>query len=138
MCLDCAGVYGLHMSPSRGALRATQNRRKKGTYFRTAFLAKTNENVRKKSSKRSPNGWVYFGGERPGALLGHLWGPSPFLNTENEPKVPPGAANYSKSDPKEAQKCKKWLQKCPWKPEWTQSELLWQFFVQKKCDNGKV
>ena len=38
VCLDCAGVYGLHMSPSREALRATHKPNKNRVYFRCGFL----------------------------------------------------------------------------------------------------
>ena len=36
--LDCAGVYGLHMSPSLGALRMTKKLKKTSTYFRTPLF----------------------------------------------------------------------------------------------------
>ena len=37
VCLDRAGAYGLHMSPSLEALRAPPKSKKKGTYFTTTF-----------------------------------------------------------------------------------------------------
>ena len=38
VCFDCAGAYGLHMSPSHGALRATQKSKKKGNLFENRFF----------------------------------------------------------------------------------------------------
>ena len=33
VCLDCAGAYGLHMSPSLGVLRVTKKLKKKSKLF---------------------------------------------------------------------------------------------------------
>jgi len=38
VCLDCAGAYGLHMSPSLGALRATQKSNKKRDIFQNRLF----------------------------------------------------------------------------------------------------
>ena len=51
MCLDCAGAYGLHMSPSLGALRVTKKMKKKRNYFRATLFCKKNGNVKKKTPK---------------------------------------------------------------------------------------
>ena len=39
VCLDCAGAYGLHMSPSLEAPDATQNNEKKHMCFKYAFFS---------------------------------------------------------------------------------------------------
>ena len=40
MCLDCAGAYGLHVSPSLGAVRVANKWRKATTYFRTVIFCR--------------------------------------------------------------------------------------------------
>ena len=66
---DCTGAYGLHMSPHRGAPRATQNYTKKQTDHRNLFfLGKKSENIQKVTPKRSPNAWAYI-------VLTSLWRP---------------------------------------------------------------
>ena len=48
VCLDCAGVDGMHMSPSRGALRGTQNSKKSELRTKRAWKAQgCTENTRK-------------------------------------------------------------------------------------------
>ena len=73
---------------------------KEGHVLEPICLKNKSGNVRKMTSKRFPNACLYFGGERPGALLGHLWRPSPFLNTTNEPKVPPKCPQELQITPK--------------------------------------
>ena len=86
VCLDCTGVYGLHMSPYHGMLSATQNRRKKpphslNTFFYT-ICVKKHENMFQKVSK-----WVTL--FRWWRLLGHPWRPSLFFDPQNEPTARP-------------------------------------------------
>ena len=51
VCLDCAGAYGLHMSPSFGALSVTKKLKKKSNLFQNpSFLQK------KIFKKRAPKG----------------------------------------------------------------------------------
>ena len=53
-CLDCAGVDGMHMSPSRGALRGTHNSKKSELRTKRAWKAQgCTENTRKTISLRS-------------------------------------------------------------------------------------
>ena len=48
VCLDCAGVDGMHMSPSRGALRGIQNSKKSELRTKRAWKAQgCTENTRK-------------------------------------------------------------------------------------------
>ena len=94
----------------------------------THFSGKCSKN----DLQMAPKTWLYIGGERLGALLGHLWRPKPFFNTKSvakvlqkwpqgsksdpkrDPKViktcprPPRTANYSKNTSKGIQKCKKY------------------------------
>ena len=89
VCLDCAGVYGLHMSPSCGALRATQKSKKKGTYSRTTVF---NEKIRKctKTELQKVSEWVRrYPGNLTLAALGALLVPQPVFYTKNEPTAPP-------------------------------------------------
>ena len=55
MSLDCTGVYGLHMSPSCGRLRATQNlwktKNAKKTFFFTHNVGKSEKTVPKRRPK---------------------------------------------------------------------------------------
>ena len=88
VCLDCAGVYGLHMSPSCGALRATQKSKKKGTYFRTTVFT---EKIRKctKTELQKVSEWVRrYPGNLTLAALGALLVPQPVFYTKNEPTSP--------------------------------------------------
>ena len=68
VCFDCAGAYGLHMSPSHGALRAIQKSKKKKEPFpEPLFLVKNVKNTKKKLQKVSKwvtvfRGWRLFGG----------------------------------------------------------------------------
>ena len=92
--LDRAGAYGLHMSPSLEALRATPKSMKKRNMFQDHFSHQKIEKYMKhdlqKVSKRvtPKRGW---------RLLGHLWRPNLFFDTtsapgdsKSDPKVPPG------------------------------------------------
>ena len=45
VCLDCAGVNGLQMSPSREALRVTQKTKKKASLFPKGFFEGANTNI---------------------------------------------------------------------------------------------
>ena len=73
VCLDCAGVYGLHMGPSRGALRATNISKKERDIFQNrSFLANISE-IYEKDELQKVSKWAsLFRGWR---LLGHLCHP---------------------------------------------------------------
>ena len=89
--LDCAGAYGLHVSPSRKALDATKKSQKKQMCFKYAVFS---SQVQKWLKNNVPNvsKWVsLFWWWR---LLGHLW------------------RHYSKHVPKSAPKVVPRLQKC--------------------------
>ena len=91
VCLDCAGAYGLHMSPSLKAPDATNKSLKKQMCFKYAFFS---SKIWKCVKNDLPNvtKWVsLFWGWR---LLGHLW------------------RHYSKHVPKSAPKVVPRLQKC--------------------------
>ena len=64
-----------------------------------------------------------------GRLLGRFWCAKPFYDINMRPKCPqsaPGAANYSKNDPKGRQKCKKLLKQCHPLVTWP-SFVEWNF-----------
>ena len=96
MCLDCAGAYGLHMSPSLGALRVTKKLKKQATYFRTALFSK-NQTYSKKEVHKVSKRVSLFPGWR---LLGHLWSPKLIFDSKSESTAPPkcsqGPKNASK------------------------------------------
>ena len=99
VCLDCTGVYGLHMSPSRGLLWATQKSKKNRNIFQNRFLATKIQQIPKKSFQKSPNGWGDIGGGASLAALGTLLvHQAVFWYPKWAPKQP----NCSKSDPKVA------------------------------------
>ena len=52
---DYTGTYGLHMSPHRGAPRATQNYTKKQTDSRNPFFLGKIKKIQKNTPKRFPN-----------------------------------------------------------------------------------
>ena len=101
MRLDCAGVYGLHMSPSLGALRVTKKLKKKTTYFRTPIFNKKKRRYSKKELQKVSKRLRGFRGWR---LLGHLWSPKLIFDSKSEPTAPPkcsqGPKNASKMIPK--------------------------------------
>ena len=68
------------------------------------FLAK-NENIQKKSSKRSPKGWVYF---RGGASWGTFGAPSWFLIQKVSPQRPQSVPSDPNMLQKWSQKGQKW------------------------------
>ena len=91
VCLDCAGAYGLHVSPSRKALDATKKSPKKQMCFKYAVFS---SKVQKCLKNDLPNvsKWVSkIGGGGP---LEHLW------------------RHYSKHVPKSAPKVVPRLHKC--------------------------
>ena len=97
MCLDCTGVYGLHMSPSRGMLSATQNWRKKQHIKSTHAFTQNMWNFMKFTSKMCPNGCLYFGG---GASWGTFGAPVCFLTRKVHPKCSKSAPTVAKLTPK--------------------------------------
>ena len=60
--LDCAGAYGLHMSPSLKAPDATKTSLKNRCVSSTYFFHQKYENVSKMIPKMCPNAVGYFGG----------------------------------------------------------------------------
>ena len=96
--LDCAGVYGSHMSPSREALRAIPKIEEKSKHISEPHLwPKICEKYRNEPQKVSKwvslfRGWRLFGGSwdtfgAPRRLL-------PPKCTHNASKVFPGTENY--------------------------------------------
>ena len=55
--LDCAGVYGLHVSPSREAIRATQKSKKKGNVFQVRVCLPKNTKINEKLSPKGVQMW---------------------------------------------------------------------------------
>ena len=101
MCLDCAGAYGLHMSPSLGALRVTKKLKKKSNLFQNpSFLQKKQKSSKKELQKVSKR-VREFPGWRP---LGHLWSSKLIFASKSEPTAPPkcpqGPKHASKMIPK--------------------------------------
>ena len=70
VCLDCAGVDGMHMSPSRGALRGIQNSKKSELRTKRAWKAQgCTENTRKTTPievKMGAKAATVFGSFLPG------------------------------------------------------------------------
>jgi len=62
VCLDCAGVYGLHMSPSREALRATQKTKKKESLFPKCLFEGANTKLCEKWSQKVSKKLTLFRG----------------------------------------------------------------------------
>ena len=61
----------------------------------------TQETTQQKSEPEiDPKTWVYFGGERLGTLLAHLWRSSSFFNTKSVAQKLQKWAQGNKSDPK--------------------------------------
>ena len=89
--LDCAGAYGLHVSPSRKALDATKKSQKKQMCFKYAVFS---SKVQKCLKNDLPNVSKWVRGFRGWRLLGHLW------------------RHYSKHVPKSAPKVVPRLHKC--------------------------
>ena len=67
--LDCAGAYGLHMSPSLGALRVIKKLKKKATNFRTALFRKKTKIFKKRAPKGFQKGDFETGETPLGAPL---------------------------------------------------------------------
>ena len=98
MCFDCAGVCGLHVSPSHGAPRATPKSKKKYDIFQNlSFLIKKCKNIRKRGPKRCPKGWPDFGG---GGLGGALDAPICFWTQKVCPKCSKNDLQGAKVTPK--------------------------------------
>ena len=99
--MDCAGVYGLHTSPSLGALRVTNKLNKKTTYFRNAIFLSKKRTSSKKELQRVSKRVTSF---REKCILGHLWSPKLIFDSKSEPTAPPkcseGPKNASKLIPK--------------------------------------
>ena len=72
VCLDCAGAYGLHVSPSLKAPDATNKSQKKHMCFKYAIFHQKYKNVWKMTSHMCPNGWLYFGGGASWGTLGAI------------------------------------------------------------------
>ena len=77
---------------------------KKGHLSEPLFFTKNIEHIPKKTSQRSPNGWLYFPGGASWAALGHFWCHKLFYDTQKEPtatpKCPQGLKNTSEMNPK--------------------------------------
>ena len=102
VCLDCAGMYGSHMSPSRGVLRATQQLKKKTRTFQNRIFDQINTRNTKNELQMVSKWVTLFRGRR---LFGGSWdslgAPSRFLPpkwTHNVPKVLPGTENDVQND----------------------------------------
>ena len=97
VCFDCAGVCGLHVSPSHGAPRATPKSKKKHNIFQNLLFLSKNAKYDKKGSQKMSKRVRGFPGWRPWGRLGH---PNLFLNTKSIPKVLQkwlqGCKNYTK------------------------------------------
>jgi len=68
VCFDCAGVYGLHMSPSRAALRATQKTKKKESLFSKGVFEGANAKICEKVIPKGLQKREFISGVSP---LGH-------------------------------------------------------------------
>jgi len=91
--LDCAGAYGLHVSPSLGALRVTTKLKKESYLFQNCSFSANYTNIFKKELQKVSKRVSLFPGWR---LLGHLWSSKLILDSKNEPQKPP---DCSQSDP---------------------------------------
>ena len=108
MCLDRAGAYRLHVSPSPGALRATQKSNKNRDIFQKPyFSSKISKIYQKGPPKGLQKGDPETGVAPLGRLLGHLWRPKPFYDTENEPTASPNCPQGPKITPKMNQQVQK-------------------------------
>ena len=114
MCVNRAGAYGLHVSPSPGALRATQKSNKNRDIFQKPyFSSKISKIYQKGSPKGFQKGDPETGVAPLGRLLGHLWIPKPFYDTENEPTASPNCPQASKFTSKMNPKVQKMTQQVP-------------------------
>ena len=78
---DC--IWALPVERSMRPKIQQKNEYISGTRFFTWEMRK----YLKHDLKMPPKTWLYFGDGRLGALLGHLWQPSPFFNTKSVAKV---------------------------------------------------
>ena len=79
---DCIWAHPVERS---GRLK---NRRKKGTYLRTAFFSKKYEKYEKRAPKGLQMGDFISGVAPLWRLLGHLWCPQPFWASKMSPQRP--------------------------------------------------
>ena len=111
VCLDCAGVYGLHMSPIPWSAQGDpQNEEKSESISEGFFWGSKYENMWKHGSKMSPKRWLYFRGEPLGALLAHLWCSKSFLTQKVKPKSSKNVPNGPQVTPKGSQNHDNWLE----------------------------
>ena len=99
--MDCAGAYGLHMSPSLGVLRVTKKFKKKSKLFQNRSFLQTQRKYSKKDLQKVSKRVRGFPGKR---FLGHLASPKLIFDAKSEPTAPPkcpqGPKHASKMIPK--------------------------------------
>ena len=87
VCLDCAGVYGLHMSPSLEALRATQKTKKKESLFPKGFFDGANAKIFENMVPKCLQKGEFISGVNPLGRSWHTFGiRSRFLTKKVKPE----------------------------------------------------
>ena len=109
VCLDRAGAHGLHVSPSPEALRATQKSNKNWDIFQNPYFSlKISKKYQRRALKGLQMDAFISGVAPPGRLLGHLWSPKAFYDTENQPTASTSCTQrpqqYLKNEPKSTKK----------------------------------
>ena len=109
--MDCAGVYGLHMSPSREALRATQKTKKKASLFPKGFFEGANTKICEHMVPKCLKKGDFISGVSP---LGRSWRTfgirSRFLTKKVKPESSKRVAKGPKVTPKGSERHSNWLE----------------------------
>ena len=114
MCLDRAASYGLHVSPSPEALKATQKSSKNNDIFQNPYFSpKISKTYQKRTPKGLQMGDFILVVAPLGELLGHHWSHKPFYDTENEPTASSNWPQGPKKAPKMSPKVQKMTPKVP-------------------------
>jgi len=104
VCLDCTGVYGLRMSPSREARRSTQKSKKKGSLLPKCLFEGENAKICEKMIPKGLQKGEFISGVSP---LGRSWRTfgvrSRFLTKKVKPKSSKRVAKGPKVTPKGSQ-----------------------------------
>ena len=85
VCLDCAGAYGLHVSPSLGAVRVAKKLKKNNNLFQNRFFCK-NKICEK---NRAPKGLRKGEGISGKTPLGAPLDPKLIIDSKSESTAPP-------------------------------------------------